>query len=243
MGEPARERDRYPYRMKDLCDLTGLSRQAIHFYIQQGLLPPGHKTGRNMAWYGPEHVERLELVRRLQHERFLPLKAIRAMLAGDTEEFSPQQRSLLRDIKTRLAGSELAGEAARNAIDLAEVADRAGVEAAEVRRMAALGLVAVADDGERPRIAADDAWIVELYGQMRAAGFTEELGFGVEDLAIYEEAVSQMFTAERKLLIERMAHLPPERAAEMITRVLPLIHTFITRYHTAQVRTFFSIQE
>jgi DNA-binding transcriptional MerR regulator len=243
MGEPARERDRYPYRMKDLCDLTGLSRQAIHFYIQQGLLPPGHKTGRNMAWYGPEHVERLELVRRLQHERFLPLKAIRAMLAGDTDEFSPEQRSLLRDIRARLAGSELDADAERDAVDLAAVAERAGVEPAEIRRMAELGLVAVAGDGEHARIAADDAWIIELWGQIRALGFSEELGFGVEDMTIYEDAVSRMFTAERKLLLDRLAHLPPERSAEMITRVLPLIHTFITRYHNAQVRTFFSIQE
>ena len=68
------------YRMRDLCALTGLSRQAIHFYIQQGLLPPGHKTGRNTAFYGPEHVERVNVIRRLQHELFLPLKAIRALL-------------------------------------------------------------------------------------------------------------------------------------------------------------------
>ena len=43
------DRARFPYRMKDLCDRTGLPRQVIHFYIQQGLLPEGQKTGRNMA--------------------------------------------------------------------------------------------------------------------------------------------------------------------------------------------------
>ncbi len=32
MLQPARNAD-YPYRMKDLCDRTGLPRQAIHFYI------------------------------------------------------------------------------------------------------------------------------------------------------------------------------------------------------------------
>jgi hypothetical protein len=165
------------------------------------------------------------------------------MLEGETDEFSPEQRTLLRDIKTRLAKSELADTARRAVVDLAEVASRAGVEPAEVRRLADLGLVAVIDDGEQSRIAADDAWIVELWGQIRALGFTEDLGFGVEDMMIYEEAVTRMFTAERKLLIERLAHLPPERSAEMITRVLPLIHAFVTRYHTAQVRTFFSIQE
>ena len=41
------DEDRWCYRMKDLCEATGLPRQAIHFYIQQGLLPAGRKTGRN----------------------------------------------------------------------------------------------------------------------------------------------------------------------------------------------------
>ena len=69
------------YRMRDLCERTGLNRQAIHFYIQRGLLPPGEKTGPNMAWYEQGHLERLLLIKRLQHERFLPLNAIKAMLA------------------------------------------------------------------------------------------------------------------------------------------------------------------
>ena len=36
--------ERWPYRMKDLCEATGLQRQAIHYYIKKGLLPSGHKT-------------------------------------------------------------------------------------------------------------------------------------------------------------------------------------------------------
>ncbi len=81
------DRAAFPYRMKDLCERTGLLRQVIHFYIQQGLVPEGHKTGRNMAYYGEEHVERILLVRRLQHERFLPLRAIKALLNEQDEAF------------------------------------------------------------------------------------------------------------------------------------------------------------
>ena len=61
-------------RMKDLCKATGISRQVVHFYISQGLLPPGKKTGQNMAYYSEEHVRRIELIRQLQEERFLALK-------------------------------------------------------------------------------------------------------------------------------------------------------------------------
>ena len=63
------DRGEFPFKMKDLCERTGLERQVIHFYIQQGLLPEGKKTGRNMAYYGEQHVERVKLIRKLQHER------------------------------------------------------------------------------------------------------------------------------------------------------------------------------
>ena len=76
------DREVWRYKMKDLTEATGLERQAIHFYIQQGLLPPGLKTGRNMAWYGEAHLERLRLIQKLQQERFLPLKAIKAIFEG-----------------------------------------------------------------------------------------------------------------------------------------------------------------
>ena len=62
-GASARTEDGYTLRMRDLCEATGLDRQAVHFYIQQGLLPPGRKTGRNMAWYTHAHVERLDLIK------------------------------------------------------------------------------------------------------------------------------------------------------------------------------------
>ena len=91
--------DAWCYKMKDLCKITGLGRQAIHFYIQQGLIPPGRKTGHNMAWYSEEHLERIQMIRKLQHERFLPLKAIKAILDEQDMLFSPSQRGFLKGLR------------------------------------------------------------------------------------------------------------------------------------------------
>ena len=53
-------------RMRDLVRESGLPRETIHFYRQQGLLPEPVKTGRNTALYTQEHVERLRRIRELQ---------------------------------------------------------------------------------------------------------------------------------------------------------------------------------
>ena len=66
-----------PLRMRDLTEDAGLTRQAIHFYIDEGLLPPPASKRRNSAVYSTVHLERLRWIRRLQNEHFLSLSAIK----------------------------------------------------------------------------------------------------------------------------------------------------------------------
>jgi DNA-binding transcriptional MerR regulator len=228
----------FPYRMKDLCEQAGLSRQVVHFYVQQGLLPEGHKTGHNMAWYGEAHLERLKLIRQLQEERFLPLKAIRAMLEERDDAFTPQQRDLIAEVRQRMGPALGAGEEAPETVDAAELLKRTGVKRAELERMVELGLLAIRQERGRTVLARDDAYMVELWGQLREAGFTEALGFKVDDLTMYAEAMAGLLALEARLLTERLAGLPPGRGAELVERALPLINTFLARYHTTQARNF-----
>lgn len=234
------KRGEFHLRMKDLCAATGLERQAIHFYIQQGLLPPGKKTGRNMAWYSDAHVQRLQLIKKLQHERFLPLKAIKAILDGREESFAPEQHQFLARVRDRLA-PELAQSSPRNEfLDADEVCARAGVERQDLEEAVEQGMLGAerTEDGGL-RIAEDDVWMIETFGEMRRLGFSRELGFTVADVAFYEEAMSRLFREEMRLLSRRLSHLPAEEAAPMIERALPVIHTFLTRYHAQRVRDFF----
>lgn len=238
-GAPV-DRARYPYRMKDLCAETGLDRQTIHFYIQQGLVPEGRKTGRNMAYYGPEHLQRLRLVRRLQREQFLPLKAIRAIVEGEgaADGFTPPQRRLLADVKQRLASALGGDEARRELVPVTPLLATHDVARGELRGLEQLGLLSIVDDPAGAQIPRDDVWVLEFWGGLRALGVLEALGLSVEDLATHEEAVTRMFEHEKRLLLPRALELPPARAAELVERALPLINTFVTRYHHALVRNF-----
>jgi len=235
--------DAHPYRMKDLCELTGLPRQAIHFYIQQGLLPAGRKTGRNMAFYGPAHVERVKVIRQLQHERFLPLKAIRALLDEEADGYSPEQQRLLADVRQHLTptlGVAAPGvpETALAALPLLE---RHGLDREDLDDLEQAGLLHTREDEPgRPLVAANDAWMLELFGELRAAGFTRELGFSGKDLAIYQAAIAQLFQAEKRLFTERVATLAPERIAPMVERALLLLNTLLARYRTSLVKNMFA---
>lgn len=237
------DRAAFPYRMKDLCERTGLPRQVIHFYIQQGLVPEGQKTGRNMAYYGEAHLERIQLVRRLQHERFLPLRAIKALLEEQDEAFSPAQRQFLQGLKAHL-GPTLAARPGRPAtVDAEELLARLGIPREDLDEMVHLGLVAAAEEhapgrGARLVVSSDDQWLLELLASLREAGFTAEAGFSPRDFTIIEEAVRALFSREAKLLAEKLSRLQPDRAAAMLEKALPLINTFLVRYHDSLARNF-----
>lgn len=62
----------------DLASETGVPSRTIRFYQQKGLLSPPVMKGR-VAYYGAKHIERLELVAKLQ-DRGLRIEAIRELI-------------------------------------------------------------------------------------------------------------------------------------------------------------------
>ena len=70
-----------PLKMKDLEAETGVSREAIHFYLREGLLPEPNRPKRNVAHYSNEHVVRIRAIKQLQQDRALSLGAIKQILS------------------------------------------------------------------------------------------------------------------------------------------------------------------
>jgi DNA-binding transcriptional MerR regulator len=65
-------------RIDGLAQASGVASGTIRFYQRQGLIPPPEREGR-VAWYGEEHLRRLEQVKALQAQG-LPLALVRDLL-------------------------------------------------------------------------------------------------------------------------------------------------------------------
>lgn len=57
------------YTIDELAARTGLTVRTVRFYATEGLLPPPRRRGR-LAYYGPVHRLRLELIRTLQEHGY-----------------------------------------------------------------------------------------------------------------------------------------------------------------------------
>lgn len=200
-------------RMRELAEASGVSAGTIKHYLREGLLPEPVRTSRNMAYYPPEFVERIRLIKQLQEERFLPLKVIRDLLEEEADE-SPERLRALIELEDRIIERALAGDD-EGAISRAEAGKRYELPDDVLDRLEELDIVS----RERGRYSAEDARILEAISRMRAGGYSEQLGFTVHDAILYRESLEILVRREVATLMERLVgEMPADEAVELIKR-------------------------
>ena len=209
-------------RMGELAEASGVPAPTIKHYLREGLLPEPVKTSRNMAYYPPEFVDRIKLIKRLQEERFMPLKAIRSVLDED-----PERASAMLELEDRILDRALAGERARTSA--AEVRKRYGVPKEVLDRLAELEILTPNSRGYSP----SDIKIVEAIGRFRAGGYDEQIGFTVYDTLRYKEALEQLVRQEVDMVMNRLAgEVSAERVVEMLEAGAQPLQDLIAALHT-----------
>lgn len=216
----------HPHRMRDLVRLTSLPAPTIHFYAQQQLLPPALKTAGNQALYAEETVQRIRWVRALQQELNLSLRSIRWVLER-WGELPVDEIRALQALGSLLEEPDPAATAEELARGLATL------EPDDLDQLRELGLVA----SRGVPLSSHDARLIELVGAMRAAGFTEEAGFGAAALGIYRDAVERLAEDELRRIVEPALsrHEVPE-LHQMVTRAMPLVHQLLALLHQRAVQ-------
>jgi len=165
-------------KMAELAERSGVSAATIKHYLREGLLAGGpevRRTSRNMAYYPPEYVERIQLIRRMQEERFMPLKLIRSALQ-ETADAGPRTSRK-------------------------EIRERHDLPAKVLDRLAGIGVLTPTRAGYD----ADDVRIIEAIVRFRAGGYEERLGFTVYETLRYREHLEPLVREEVGVLLERLA--------------------------------------
>ena len=213
-------------KMSELADASGVSAATIKHYLREGLLGGDDdivRTSRNMAYYPPEYVERVRLIKRLQEDRYMPLKVIRGMMDSD-----PGRAAALIELEDRILERAIAaGEGER--VSAAEVRRRYEIPANVLDRLAELGVLTPTARGYD----ADDAAIIEAISRFRAGGYDEQLGFTVFDTLRYREALEPLVAEEVRTLLDRLAgEVDVERALEIIAAGAEPLRDLIGAMHS-----------
>jgi DNA-binding transcriptional MerR regulator len=125
----------------ELAARVGLTVRTTRYYAGLGLLPPPVRRGR-IAWYGAEHVARLELIRALQDHGFT-LAAIERYLGRLPQDASVEDLALHRAMLTSWAGDR------HETLTRRQLSTRAGRRLTDEDVDLLVRLRAVRRDGER----------------------------------------------------------------------------------------------
>jgi DNA-binding transcriptional MerR regulator len=197
-------------KMSELAERSGVSAGTIKHYLREGLLGDGEdieRTSRNMAYYPPQYVERIRLIKRLQEDRFMPLRVIREVLDGDPARV----RALIEIEDSILERAAAAQEGAR--VSAAEIRRRYDIPQNVLDRLAEIDVLTPTRRGYEP----DDVKIIEAISRFRAGGYDEALGFTVYDTVRYREALEPLVAAEVRALLNRLAgEVEVDRAVAII---------------------------
>ena len=208
-------------KMRELSEASGVSSATIKHYLREGLLPEPVRTSRNMAYYPPDFVERIKLIKQLQEERFMPLRVIKSMLDED-----PERARALVELEDRILERALAGEQSR--VSAAELRRRYDVPQEVLDRLADLEVLTPNSRGYGPR----DVEIVEAIGRFRAGGYDERIGFTVYDTLRYKRALEDLVKEEVQVLLDRLAgEMDADRAVELVAAGSEPLNELIAALH------------
>ncbi len=209
-------------KMGELVEASGVPAPTIKHYLRLGLLPEPVKTSRNMSYYPPEFVDRIKLIKQLQEERFMPLRAIKSVLDED-----PERARAMLELEDRILDRALAGERSRTSA--AEVRESYGVPKEVLDRLEELEVLSPNGRGYSP----SDVKIIEAISRFRAGGYDEEIGFTVYDTLRYKSALEELVKQEVDVVMNRLAgEVPLERVVEMLEAGAQPLQDLIAALHT-----------
>jgi DNA-binding transcriptional MerR regulator len=195
-------------KMSELAERSGVSAGTIKHYLREGLLGQGDdvvRTSRNMAYYPPDYVDRIRTIKRLQEERYMPLRAIK-----DALERAAADRD---DERVSVAEARRRYEIPQNVLD----------------RLKDIGVLSPTARGYD----ADDLKIIEAISRFRAGGYDEALGFTVYDTLRYQEALTPLVEEEVRVLLDRVAgEVAVDRAVEIIASGAEPLRDLIGAMHS-----------
>jgi DNA-binding transcriptional MerR regulator len=214
-------------KMGELAERSGVSAGTIRYYVREGLLGEGRdivRTSRNMAYYPPEYVQRIELIKRLQEKRFMPLRLIKGALEED-----PGRVHALIELEDRILERALAGAEDSRRVSSKTVRERYDIPRNVLDRLAEIGVLTPNRNGYEQ----DDVKIIEAIASFRAGGYEEALGFTVYDTLRYREALEPLVQEEVRALLERLAgEVEVERAMEIVAAGVEPLRELLGAMHS-----------
>ncbi len=186
-------------RIGELVKRTQASKETIHYYIREGVLPKPRKPGKNVADYNESYVEKILMIKELQDKHFLPLSVIKKIIKQQKKKSLPDQASLRVQSKyykpiDLFLSREITGREA--------FCQATGIGQKWLAKMKQWGVITPEFKEGHPTYSPDDVVIGKLIVDMDRLGFGPKDGHDPEDLRHIADFVREFVTTTFKTYIQ-----------------------------------------
>jgi DNA-binding transcriptional MerR regulator len=213
-------------KIRELVERTRVSKETVHYYIREGLLPKPRKRGRNIAEYDDSYVERIRLIKELQDRYFLPLAVIKNILknqekSSEGQSFLNLRREYFRPVDQFLP-SEISGEE--------PFLKATGLGKKWLGKMEEWKIIAPEVRNGQKVYAQDDITIGRLIVEMDKIGLGGREGFDPEALKHFRDKFREIVVMSHKYYIEAaLGKLSPEEFSKRTVQGREIMSVFF--YH------------
>lgn len=218
-------------KMRDLEQRTGVNRETIRVYLRHGLMPEPSRPAANVADYGEEHVQAIAAIRKLQKDKRLPLHLIKRALDGDATAM-PADASAFPHLDSLIAARVGLDD---SLVPLSSVLGLNPKAVDDAKALEKIGAIKLVKRGKALHLGRIDAQLVTIWGDMRAAGYTEALGFHPEVCKLHVDAATKLAHAELKIFLEHLEGRSPEGSAADMAQVA--LTSLLSFFGLVRVRT------
>ena len=213
-------------KISDLVKRTQVSKETIHYYVREGLVPRPRKLAKNVADYNESYVERIRLIKELQDHRFLPLSLIKRILKY--QKGSPERKSIL-ELQTdyfrpvdQLLPTEVVGEE--------DFRKNTGLGRKWLARLEEWQVITPEIREDRKIYSQDDVILGKLAVDMDRIGLGPKDGFDAEALKYYGDAFREIAVKAHQYFMQVVeGKLPPLEYSQKSAQATEIMSTFF--YH------------
>ena len=215
-------------KIRDLVKHTGVTKETVHYYIREGLLPKPRKQGRNIAEYDDSYVERIRFIKELQERYFFPLGVIKNVLKNqkkspEVQSFLDLRREYFRPVDQFLP-SEISGED--------PFREATGLGRKWLARMEEWKIITPEVRNGQKVYSQDDIALGKLIVEMDNIGLGPKDGFDPEALRQYREEFEEIVVMAQKSYIEAtLGKLSPEEFSKRGVRGAEIMGFFFDQLY------------
>lgn len=222
-------------RMKKLCELTGVTRATVLYYISKGLIPKPTQSGRNMALYDQRHVHAIRVVKGLQNKRYFPLAVVHELLEKKAEDLTGEEKQMIEEVDGKVFLDQRWQK--KSPMTAAQLQKKTGLSLVEIRELEKNGFIQSIKEGTKKYFKDEDIQLVECWSRIHSIGFLHEQGFTpTQTLRMYKDAIDHLCDQEALLILNNMAgKVQPQALINMIEEALRPMTLLIEILHKRSI--------